>query len=65
MMTYYYFVAGAIATDTGNVIANIEVSLPEPIESYATVKEVERSLAEQFGVPAFTVTFYTLLRKED
>ncbi|HXG65778.1 MAG TPA: hypothetical protein VNO70_11775 [Blastocatellia bacterium] len=62
---YYYFVVGVIARDMGNVVANMEISLAGPIESYATVKEIERNLAEQFGVPTFTVTFYALLRKED
>jgi hypothetical protein len=64
-MSYYYFIAGAISTEAGNVITNSEVSLPAPIESYATVKDVERKLAEDFNTSTFTVTFYTLLRQED
>jgi hypothetical protein len=63
-MTYYYFVAGTIGLSAGNVITNSEVSLPAPIDSYSTIKEVERRLAEDFSAPTFVITFYQLLRSE-
>jgi hypothetical protein len=63
-MIYYYFIAGTIGLSTGNVVTNTEISLPAPIDSYTTIKEIERGLAVEFNAPSFIITFYNLLRTE-